>query len=434
MKWILVGLLAALAVIPAWGNVSIDLYCSGNNINSSCSINSYDDEDVFTSRYANIPGNKISGHIMEPFPNNACLYITPLPDSLKVNGTKWFALIADYPACPEGMIDNVRNAGFDLIIAYRHNRSSPHGLTSVVENEDFPIVSISGKYAQYLSNNALSVSPDDPITARIEVSNYDLVIVILTGVGILLIVGAVCVFVLVLVAKWWRLRLNVRGRYVVNRQGGARLETERTHRYAQARVARQELIESILRQLQEMQGEGRQHIPLGEAGTQALPLQPAAQTKRESHGKEACAICVEDFQDEDTVRVLPCNHYFHPECIDPWLTDHSSLCPLCKQRIPRQGEEEEEERRGGREPQQRGFRQFPVLLETPSDEESSISSAEYGSAQSVQLVDALPVVAAAAATAQVVQEEPVSARESVSLSSSSLSSSTPLMEANTDTT
>ena len=433
MKWILVaGLLATLAVIPAWGNISINLYCSGSGSNISCPQKRYDDENVFTSRYANIPGNKMSGHIMEPFPNNACLYITPLPDSLKVNGTKWFALVSDYPACPEQMIDNVQNAGFDLIIAYGHNRSSPHGLRSAVENKNFPIVSISGKYAHYLSNNALSVSPDDPITARVEVSNYDLVIVVLSGVGILLIVVTVCLLLLVLVK--WKLRLNVRGRYIVNRQGGAHLETGRTRRYAQARIARQELIESILRQLQEMQGEGRQHIPLGEADTQALPLQPAAQVKRESHGKEACAICVEDFQDVDTVRVLPCNHYFHPECIDPWLTDHSSLCPLCKQRIPRKGEEEEEEggggRRGGRE---RGFRQFPVLLETSSDEESSTPSAEYGSAQSIQSVDALPVVATAAA-AQVAQEEAVSARESVSLSSSSLSSSTPLMEAHTDTT
>jgi hypothetical protein len=28
------------------------------------------------------------------------------------------------------------------------------------------------------------------------------------------------------------------------------------------------------------------------------------------------------------VRVLPCNHSFHPACIDPWLLNVSGTCPL----------------------------------------------------------------------------------------------------------
>ncbi|KAJ2841337.1 hypothetical protein J3B02_005926 [Coemansia erecta] len=30
------------------------------------------------------------------------------------------------------------------------------------------------------------------------------------------------------------------------------------------------------------------------------------------------------------MRILPCGHNYHIECIDPWLTSKSSLCPLCK--------------------------------------------------------------------------------------------------------
>lgn len=41
-----------------------------------------------------------------------------------------------------------------------------------------------------------------------------------------------------------------------------------------------------------------------------------------------CSICTEDFEKGEDVRVLPCNHKFHPACIDPWLLNVSGTCPL----------------------------------------------------------------------------------------------------------
>ncbi|VUC29556.1 unnamed protein product [Clonostachys rosea] len=41
-----------------------------------------------------------------------------------------------------------------------------------------------------------------------------------------------------------------------------------------------------------------------------------------------CSICTEDFGMQEDVRILPCNHQFHPRCVDPWLIQHSSSCPL----------------------------------------------------------------------------------------------------------
>lgn len=41
-----------------------------------------------------------------------------------------------------------------------------------------------------------------------------------------------------------------------------------------------------------------------------------------------CSICTEDFRTGEDVRVLPCQHQFHPSCIDPWLTNVSGTCPL----------------------------------------------------------------------------------------------------------
>jgi Ring finger domain len=47
--------------------------------------------------------------------------------------------------------------------------------------------------------------------------------------------------------------------------------------------------------------------------------------------QSSCPICLEDFLPSRTVlRELPCSHVFHPSCVDPFLLESSSLCPLCK--------------------------------------------------------------------------------------------------------
>ncbi|EEH18963.2 hypothetical protein PABG_01282 [Paracoccidioides brasiliensis Pb03] len=47
-----------------------------------------------------------------------------------------------------------------------------------------------------------------------------------------------------------------------------------------------------------------------------------------------CSICLDDYvSGETTVRQLPCQHLFHPECIDNFLLQNSSLCPVCKKSV-----------------------------------------------------------------------------------------------------
>ena len=52
----------------------------------------------------------------------------------------------------------------------------------------------------------------------------------------------------------------------------------------------------------------------------------------ESIGWETCPICIVDFEDSDIVCVLPCEgeHIFHQACVDPWLLELSSSCPICR--------------------------------------------------------------------------------------------------------
>ncbi|KAI1340118.1 hypothetical protein F5Y15DRAFT_64898 [Xylariaceae sp. FL0016] len=64
--------------------------------------------------------------------------------------------------------------------------------------------------------------------------------------------------------------------------------------------------------------------------------------KPEPIGEEhlGCSICTEDFTVGEDVRVLPCDHKFHPGCVDPWLVNVSGTCPLCRLDLRPQGTSE----------------------------------------------------------------------------------------------
>ncbi|KAL9332725.1 hypothetical protein ACSQ67_002335 [Phaseolus vulgaris] len=84
------------------------------------------------------------------------------------------------------------------------------------------------------------------------------------------------------------------------------------------------------------------------------------------NGAEECAVCLVEFQDSHTVKMLPlCQHVFHQHCIDQWLASRLT-CPICRQNLithhtqlnitevpspeqeqQEQEEEEEEEEEGG---------------------------------------------------------------------------------------
>lgn len=56
-------------------------------------------------------------------------------------------------------------------------------------------------------------------------------------------------------------------------------------------------------------------------------------------GALECAVCLNEFEDEDTLRLIPkCDHVFHPDCIDVWLGSHVT-CPVCRANlVPQPGE------------------------------------------------------------------------------------------------
>ncbi|CAA7395147.1 unnamed protein product [Spirodela intermedia] len=65
---------------------------------------------------------------------------------------------------------------------------------------------------------------------------------------------------------------------------------------------------------------------------QTFPTLVYSEVKEHKIGKGAleCAVCLSEFEDDDTLRLLPkCDHVFHPDCIDLWLASHTT-CPVCR--------------------------------------------------------------------------------------------------------
>ena len=58
---------------------------------------------------------------------------------------------------------------------------------------------------------------------------------------------------------------------------------------------------------------------------------------RELGEVSTCAICLDDFEEGEELRLLPCVHVYHKSCIDLWIRRQGldASCPVCKQALIR---------------------------------------------------------------------------------------------------
>ena len=71
--------------------------------------------------------------------------------------------------------------------------------------------------------------------------------------------------------------------------------------------------------------------PMGLSASE-LEKMPKVMGKELIMGSE-CAVCLDEIEDEQPARVVPgCNHGFHVECADAWLSKHL-VCPVCRTKL-----------------------------------------------------------------------------------------------------
>merc|ERR1712110_18486 len=58
--------------------------------------------------------------------------------------------------------------------------------------------------------------------------------------------------------------------------------------------------------------------------------------RKEDEEGPSCAICMQEYKEGDELRVLPCRHEFHTQCVDKWLP-MKKICPLCRHDVTKTG-------------------------------------------------------------------------------------------------
>ncbi|ODN03499.1 E3 ubiquitin-protein ligase RNF13 [Orchesella cincta] len=87
------------------------------------------------------------------------------------------------------------------------------------------------------------------------------------------------------------------------------------------------LWQQVVRWLRERRRSRRRKLPA--SALKKLPIHKW--TKGDPY--ETCAVCLDDFVEQEKIRILPCYHGYHIQCIDHWLTKGRRVCPICKRKV-----------------------------------------------------------------------------------------------------
>lgn len=107
---------------------------------------------------------------------------------------------------------------------------------------------------------------------------------------------------------------------------------------------------------------------------ETFPILEYSEVKIHKIGKEVleCAVCLCEFEDTETLRLIPkCDHVFHTECIDEWLSLHTT-CPVCRANlVPEPAESVHGVPESNNESQQQDIEAQSDAVEAPAEERNA---------------------------------------------------------------
>ncbi|XP_053257421.1 E3 ubiquitin-protein ligase RNF181 [Podarcis raffonei] len=122
---------------------------------------------------------------------------------------------------------------------------------------------------------------------------------------------------------------------------GAGPRQEEPHRQALLELARS-LFNGLEIDVGFLESEDWDHRLPPPAAKQAVESLPSVSvTPQQADKGLKCPVCLLEFEEEEVVRKMPCEHIFHKGCILPWLGKTNS-CPLCRHELPTDDEQYEE--------------------------------------------------------------------------------------------
>ncbi|CAB3221108.1 unnamed protein product [Arctia plantaginis] len=234
--------------------------------------------DMPASFGGDLPPEGLSGLLVKANPSNGCTTLQNPPTVENFTG-KWIVLVARYNCSFEVKVRNAQLAGYDCVIV--HNVASDELETMSAKDSTgivIPSVFVSAKAGLILAEQCLYD------TGSYIMVNGDLPFDINTH---LLLPFAIIVVLCLLVI----------------------------------------LIFMIVKCIRDRRQARRHRLP-----SRSLKKIPTCKF-RKGDPYDTCAICLDDYQEGERLRVLPCAHAYHALCIDPWLTQNKRVCPVCKRRV-----------------------------------------------------------------------------------------------------
>jgi len=80
-----------------------------------------------------------------------------------------------------------------------------------------------------------------------------------------------------------------------------------------------------------------ENIEYRDVETPLNPIDLNSQTrllfKEQLYEESICSICLENFNEDDIIIKLDCEHIYHNPCLEKWLSIYNNKCPKCRKEV-----------------------------------------------------------------------------------------------------